>query len=124
MAAFDEVCDCDHETRAGYCVCMNRVHQSAGPCTDCTRGIHKLMPKEKKMPATPTLKSPDGNHSMTLLPPAADKCQTCATAHEPELPHNAQSIYYQMAFNMKNKRWPTWNDAMKHCTPAMRRTCA
>lgn len=73
------------------------------------------------MPETPVLKSPDGNHSMTLLPPAADKCQTCATAHEPTLPHNAQSLYYQMQFQMKHKRWPTWIDAMAHCTSFIRK---
>jgi hypothetical protein len=57
---------------------------------------------------------------MWVLPPAPDKCQICATTHEPELPHNAQSIYYQMTFNMAHGRAPTWIDAMEHCTAEMR----
>ena len=55
----------------------------------------------------------------TLLPPAADRCQTCATKHEPEPPHNAQSLYYQTAFNMEHGRAATWLDAMAHCDEQM-----
>ena len=58
--------------------------------------------------------------SMFLLPPAPDKCQVCATAHEPFLPHNAQSLYYQIAFNMQHGRAPTWIDAMEHCADDIR----
>lgn len=58
---------------------------------------------------------------MFLLPPAADKCQVCATDHEPHLPHNAQSLYYQVAFNMQNGRAPNWIDAMAHCSEEMRK---
>jgi hypothetical protein len=53
---------------------------------------------------------------MILLPPHPDLCQTCATDHHPELPHNQQSLYYQMRFQMDHGRWPTWEDAMAHCT--------
>ncbi|PNU02495.1 hypothetical protein [Novosphingobium guangzhouense] len=59
-------------------------------------------------------------HTMFVLPPHPDKCQVCASDHEPELPHNAQSIYYQMTFNMEHGRGPTWLDAMEHCTEEMR----
>lgn len=52
---------------------------------------------------------------MFLLPPAADRCQTCASKHEAQEPHNAQSLYYQTAFNMEHGRAATWLDAMKHC---------
>lgn len=64
----------------------------------------------------------DGETSgrMFLLPPAADRCQTCAAEHEPELPHNAHSLYYQTAFNMEHGRAPTWIDAMEHCSEEMR----
>lgn len=51
-----------------------------------------------------------------LLPPAADKCQVCATAHAWDQPHNQQSMYYQMAFYATHSQWPTWSDAMAHCT--------
>lgn len=54
--------------------------------------------------------------SLTLLPPAADKCQQCAVDHEPEQPHNQQSLYWQYWFYGNYGRWPTWHDAMSHCT--------
>lgn len=57
-----------------------------------------------------------------LLPPAPDKCQMCATKHEPEFPHNQQSLFYQYAFyySVKPNRWPTWADAMAHCSDKMK----
>jgi hypothetical protein len=55
-----------------------------------------------------------------LLPPARDLCQTCAAKHEPHLPHNAQSLYYQTAFNIEHGRAPDWRDATAHCSPEMR----
>jgi hypothetical protein len=53
---------------------------------------------------------------MHLLPPAHHLCQVCAVDHEPEQPHNQQSLYYQMAFNGAHGRYPTWHDAMEHCS--------
>lgn len=52
-----------------------------------------------------------------LLPPAKDKCQICAVKHEPEQPHDANSLYYKMLFRKENDRWPTWKDALEHCSP-------
>lgn len=57
---------------------------------------------------------------MFLLPPPSDKCQICAVDHSPKLPHNAQSLFYQVRFNMEHGRAPTWQDAMAHCDEAMR----
>lgn len=54
--------------------------------------------------------------SMILLPPRPDVCQECAVDHDPRLPHNQQSLYYQMKFKMGHGRGATWNDAMAHCT--------
>jgi hypothetical protein len=54
--------------------------------------------------------------SMMLLPPKPDVCQECAVDHDPRLPHNQQSLYYQMKFKMEHGRDATWNDAMAHCT--------
>jgi len=54
-----------------------------------------------------------------LLPCAPDVCQECATKHEPEMPHNQQSLYYQYKFYQQNGRWPTWEDSMAHCSPQM-----
>jgi len=58
---------------------------------------------------------------MLLLPPAKDCCPICATKHAPELPHNAQSLYYQYRFYGVRGRWPTWADAVAHCEERMRR---
>jgi len=58
--------------------------------------------------------------TMMLLPPRADLCQICGSDHDPAMPHNAQSMYYQVAFQMQHGRGPTWVDAMEHCTEAMR----
>lgn len=57
---------------------------------------------------------------MFLLPPRSDLCQECGCDHEPHLPHNAQSLYYQTAFLMQHGRSPNWLDAMSHCSPEMR----
>ena len=57
-----------------------------------------------------------------LLPCKQDgRCQVCATHHDPELPHNQPSMYYQYSFYSKHGRWPTWNDAMEHCTEDVKR---
>ena len=58
--------------------------------------------------------------SFTLLPPALDACQVCATKHDPEQPHNRDSLYYQLSFREDNGRWPTWADAMAHCEDAVK----
>lgn len=44
------------------------------------------------------------------------KCKECATEHEERLPHNLESLHYQYKFFDKTGRWPTWTDAMEHCT--------
>jgi hypothetical protein len=51
-----------------------------------------------------------------LMPPKPGVCQECAVAHAPQDPHNAQSMYYQYAFYGEHKRWPTWKDAIAHCS--------
>lgn len=57
-----------------------------------------------------------------MLPPKPGLCAWCATAHAAEMPHNNQSLYYQMKFHAIYGRWPTWTDAMAHCSPAMQAT--
>jgi hypothetical protein len=56
-------------------------------------------------------------NAMTLLGPRPDVCQECAVDHAHDQPHNQQSLYYQMAFHATHGRFPTWTDAMAHCTP-------
>lgn len=57
---------------------------------------------------------------MMLLPPPPDKCPVCAHDHEPDWPHNAQSLYYLYRFYGLRGRWPTWADAIAHCDGPMR----
>lgn len=47
-------------------------------------------------------------------------CKVCATKHEKDFPHNQQSIHYQYRFYDENGRWPTWEDAMAHCSEEMK----
>lgn len=73
-------------------------------------------------PVTKPLVDQDGQPAgtMTLLPAKEGTCPICATAHEPELPHNASSMFYQTRFNMEHGRTATWTDAMEHCTAEVR----
>lgn len=57
-----------------------------------------------------------------LMPARAGTCEHCATKHDPELPHNAQSLFYHMRFHSEHGRYPDWRDAMEHCSDEMRAT--
>ena len=48
-------------------------------------------------------------------------CPECAAEHEPEDPHNQQSLTYKYKFYTKHGRWPTWADAMAHCPEHIKR---
>lgn len=50
-----------------------------------------------------------------LLPAAPRNCPECNSVHDPDQPHNQQSLFYQYKFYNDNGRWPTWTDAMAHC---------
>lgn len=58
----------------------------------------------------------------TLLRPRLKEgqCAECAVVHEPEQPHNQQSLFWQYSFREKHGRWPTWADAMAHCSPEVK----
>lgn len=55
-----------------------------------------------------------------LLPPAPDVCQECAVKHAPEEPHDATSLYYQYSFKAEHGRYPTWKDALAHCSEELK----
>lgn len=60
----------------------------------------------------------ESRHGMMMLGKTPEgTCQECATKHEPTIPHNRQSLCYQYKFYDQHGRWPTWRDAMAHCTP-------
>jgi hypothetical protein len=52
-----------------------------------------------------------------LMPPRPGTCEVCGREHDPQLPHDAQQLYYQYAFYGATGRWPTWADAVAHCAP-------
>ena len=60
-------------------------------------------------------------NKMILMKPHPDACQVCARQHEAHLPHDQQSLYYQMTFHAQHGRYPTWGDAMAHCHPNVQR---
>lgn len=43
-------------------------------------------------------------------------CPECAIKHNPKAPHDVQSLFYQYKFYDGHGRFPTWVDAMEHCT--------
>lgn len=58
--------------------------------------------------------------SFVLMPCAPDVCQECAVKHDPTFPHNAHSLHYQYKFHAAYGLWPTWGDAMAHCSEPMK----
>ena len=56
-------------------------------------------------------------HGMILLGKAPEgTCPECAKKHDPGQPHDKSSLIYQYKFYDKHGRWPTWKDAMEHCS--------
>lgn len=56
-------------------------------------------------------------HGMTLLGRTPEgTCPECAVKRTPEQPHNRDSLAYQYKFYDQRGRWPTWADAMAHCS--------
>lgn len=56
-------------------------------------------------------------HGMVLLGKTPEgTCPECAVQHDPKQPHNRDSPTYQYKFYDKHGRWPTWADAMEHCS--------
>lgn len=51
-----------------------------------------------------------------VVPPSPGSCPICATKHDPKEPHDRDSLYYKNWFRKRYKRFPTWADAMAHCS--------
>lgn len=47
-------------------------------------------------------------------------CPMCAVKHDQDQPHNRDSLTYQYKFYDQHGRWPTWADAMAHCSPEIK----
>lgn len=48
------------------------------------------------------------------------QCSQCGIIHDPDAPHNRSTLAYQYSFYAEHDRWPSWADAMAHCTPEVR----
>lgn len=53
---------------------------------------------------------------VAILPPREGACWICGDEHNSLDPHNAGSLLYQHRFRKRNGRYPTWADAMSHCS--------
>jgi hypothetical protein len=55
-----------------------------------------------------------------MLPGPPGTCEWCHVKHDPAQPHNQESLPYQIRFHAINGRWPTWTDAMAHCSEELK----
>lgn len=55
-----------------------------------------------------------------LMPAKAGTCVQCAGNHPSDLPHQRDSLFYQMRFQLAHGRAPTWADAAAHVDPKVR----
>lgn len=51
-----------------------------------------------------------------ISPAPIGTCPECARKHDADQPHDNQSLHYQYTFYGREGRWPTWRDAMAHCS--------
>ena len=53
---------------------------------------------------------------ISVKAPVPGGCRICGVVHAPDKPHDRDSLYYQNRFYRRYRRFPTWEDAMAHCT--------
>ena len=58
----------------------------------------------------------NGMGEVRITAPVPGTCPVCATKHEEQEPHDLNSLYYQNQFFKAHKRFPTWADALRHCS--------
>ena len=63
---------------------------------------------------------PDSPGRISVKAPVPGGCRICGAVHDPAQPHDRDSLYYQNRFYKKHHRFPTWEDAMAHCSPEIR----
>lgn len=61
----------------------------------------------------------EGFDGVKVIPPGVGRCPVCAAKHVQTAPHDRSSLYYQIRFYRKHRRFPTWEDAMAHLSPGM-----
>lgn len=47
-------------------------------------------------------------------------CPECLAVHAAGTPHDRDSLFYNCTFFTVNGRWPTWSDAVAHCSQETR----
>lgn len=62
----------------------------------------------------------DSFEDIRVNAPGPGACKICAAVHSPEQPHDRDSLYYQYRFRKRHRRFPTWDDAMAHCTDTVK----
>lgn len=82
------------------------------------QGAYTVFPATMKQLGDPR----GGPATWTLMPVSQQngECSQCGVLHDPEEPHDRETLYYQMAFHAEHGRWPTWRDAMAHCSAEIR----
>lgn len=87
-------------------------------------GVHQKRPIRVGNSTTVSAETGDviteTKNAWTVLPPPAGTCPECGVDHPFDEPHSRQSLTYQYQFYGKNGRWPTWTDAMSHCSEPAR----
>lgn len=58
----------------------------------------------------------DSFEEIRIYAPGPRACPICAAKHAADQPHDRDSLYYQNRFFMRHRRFPTWEDAMTHCS--------
>lgn len=109
------------------CGCFGSDSSAANPVRPCEpcglihAGMGDKALRVMELPASVVqLGDPRGKQATWTLMPvdtSDGKCSQCAVLHEPDQPHNNESLAFQYAFYAEHDRWPTWADAMAHCTP-------
>lgn len=88
------------------------VGKFSATCDVCHAVVHMFLQHVEVIPFS----------AMQVLPPVAG-CPECGREHDPQLPHDLHALVYQYQFRSRQaqagreERWPTWDDAMAHCTP-------
>lgn len=62
-----------------------------------------------------------GGFTLFKPTPAPGQCPECAVVHPKESPHYAYGLFYQMRFKEEHGRWPSWIDAMAHCSEEIKK---
>lgn len=63
---------------------------------------------------------PKGTEKVRITAPVPGSCPMCATFHGNDEPHDLGSLYYQNKFYKIYRRFPTWADALWHCSASVK----